>query len=410
MTGAARKCKACSLPVKGHVGPTGLGKCKSQLAEGEEVEGGSLGEKPGERIGEKEAPVSLEERGEDQTRVDDQAENKKTDEANAGGATAKVKEVKRAVDPMEVVDVVEEGAESSEGTSVTAPEAALSVEETLQEASADGLQIAASTAPEEGDLDDVADKVDHSDVAHKAIGGKSVEAPGKAEGAEEAEGVGDFGGNNVTSDSDDTEVSHFLPTRKVNLVKQVAKIGALSSLPEEPLVKSKKVDVKELVKGHNFTICLCKDEEEGECDCEGLMEVTEDLQGTISNAYMDPLSDYESDFSPELSFAKTTGWKKAEPNVIKFKLGGVTACGIKSSKGEVVLTADEVLNEDGNPGVVIRANMNLQLGVNSLYTKRGFKNPLKFKSFECNLLERVDGESRREDRGSQTEEDEDDGL
>ena len=68
-------------------------------------------------------------------------------------------------------------------------------------------------------------------------------------------------------------------------------------------MKSKKVDVKELVKGHNFTICLCKDEvalsgflsdkdlvqviqEEGECDCEGLMEVTEDLQGTISNAYM----------------------------------------------------------------------------------------------------------------------------
>ena len=38
------------------------------------------------------------------------------------------------------------------------------------------------------------------------------------------------------------------------------------------------------------------------------------------------------------------------------------------------------------------------------------RNPLKFKSFECNLLERVDGESRREDRGSQTEEDEDDEL
>ena len=36
------------------------------------------------------------------------------------------------------------------------------------------------------------------------------------------------------------------------------------------------------------------------------------------------------------------------------------------------------------------------------------RNPLKFKSFECNLLKRVDGESRREDRGSQTEEDEDD--
>ena len=34
------------------------------------------------------------------------------------------------------------------------------------------------------------------------------------------------------------------------------------------------------------------------------------------------------------------------------------------------------------------------------------RNPLKFKSIECNLLERVDadGERRRENRGSQTEE------
>ena len=58
------------------------------------------------------------------------------------------------------------------------------------------------------------------------------------------------------------------------------------------------------------------------------MEVTEELKGTISNAYMvsalaiavfivhrcvqDPLSEYSTDFSPELSFAKTTGWKKSE--------------------------------------------------------------------------------------------------
>ena len=37
------------------------------------------------------------------------------------------------------------------------------------------------------------------------------------------------------------------------------------------------------------------------------------------------------------------------------------------------------------------------------------RNPLKFKSIECNLLERVnaDGAKRREDRGSQTEEEED---
>ena len=34
-----RKCKACSLPVKGHQGPTGVGNCKGLVAEGEEVKG-----------------------------------------------------------------------------------------------------------------------------------------------------------------------------------------------------------------------------------------------------------------------------------------------------------------------------------------------------------------------------------
>merc|ERR1719391_775745 len=122
----------------------------------------------------------------------------------------------------------------SQGTSATAPGTELSVEETLQEESADGPhQGGFGAEPEEVDAVDAADKVDDNDVADKVIGDEIVDAPGEAEGAGEAGGGGDFGFNNVTSDSDDTEVSHFLPNKKVNLVK-VAKIGALGPLPEEP--------------------------------------------------------------------------------------------------------------------------------------------------------------------------------
>ena len=45
MSGVARKCKGCGLPVKGHQGPTGVGKCRRQqrAAEVSEV-GGEVGQ------------------------------------------------------------------------------------------------------------------------------------------------------------------------------------------------------------------------------------------------------------------------------------------------------------------------------------------------------------------------------
>ena len=179
----------------------------------------------------------------------------------------------------------------------------------------------------------------------------------------------------------------------MNLVKQVAKIGALGSLPEEPLVtvglnlnsfhdqfvqilssvwpigtnseqvKNKKVDVREIVRGHTFTICLCKDEVgwavlKMKIMAKGVVFweirwswIVRDNELRLSRrrsaivrdwwrwprswkgqflmhtwwvffhrkfdqianmCSQDPLSDYESDFSPELSFAKTSGWKKSE--------------------------------------------------------------------------------------------------
>ena len=111
-------------------------------------------------------------------------------------------------DSGEAVDAEDKAAKSPKDTSVTAPGEVLLVVETLQER-------AAGTPFEESDYVEVADKVEYTDIADKVIGDESVEAPGKADSAGKAEGAGDFGCNNVTSDSDDTEVSHFLPNKKV---------------------------------------------------------------------------------------------------------------------------------------------------------------------------------------------------
>ena len=48
-----------------------------------------------------------------------------------------------------------------------------------------------------------------------------------------------------------------------------------------------------------------------ECDCEGRMEVSQELEGRVLATYMDPLTDYETDLEPRIVFPKTGGWKKA---------------------------------------------------------------------------------------------------
>ena len=40
------------------------------------------------------------------------------------------------------------------------------------------------------------------------------------------------------------------------------------------------------------------------------MQISPQLEGRVLNTYMDPLSEYETDFQPSLSFVKT-GWRKS---------------------------------------------------------------------------------------------------
>ena len=127
-------------------------------------------------------------------------------------------------------------------------------------------------------------------------------------------------------------------------------------------------------------MCVCHEEWEGECDCGGSMKIDSRLNGVILDTFLDPLTQYQTDFQPKISFLKS-GWKKSRPDTIKLSVGSVSAPGIVSSRGELVVTVSRIQAE-----VTITARIQLQLGVTQQYTTKKFKNPLKFKPYECVLV------------------------
>merc|ERR1712059_90603 len=135
------------------------------------------------------------------------------------------------------------------------------------------------------------------------------------------------------------------------------------------------IDIRMLLMGRSFVLCRCAN---NDCDCDGEVWFPQNsLEGEVTNLYLDPL-DNNKYLKPTLKLAKA-GWKKSETNVVRLKLGGITAPGVVSSTGELVLTASRVVE---------------MVKVSSFYTKQGVRSPLKYKDIECcpYMLEKVEDE------------------
>merc|ERR1712059_135982 len=149
-------------------------------------------------------------------------------------------------------------------------------------------------------------------------------------------------------------------------------------------VSDSDIDIRRLLMGRSFALCHCHNTD---CDCDGEVEFPENsFEGEVTDLYLDPLGN-ETDFKPTLKLAKA-GWKKAEPNIVRLKMGGITSPGVMSSTGELVLTASrvvELVKGRREMSTALRGSLTLQLKVSSFYTKQGVRSPLKYKDIECCL-------------------------
>jgi len=285
---AIRKCKACLQPVKGHIGPYGLAKCKND----------------------KEIVTKLDE--------------KVVSEHDIGVLTA----------ALETVVVNSElPSDTNENSLVIGPSPRSKVEKAV--VNENGDQLRARTAS-------------GLDLESSATQGcESNDNSLLSNGEEFSTKIDDIVAR-LQLVEDENEEWNFSKCFSPILLSNPDE----NDTKDKSVEKSTIIDIRSILSGGQFCICQCPTTSEvSECRCAGELTLDNSLSGQVRNVFMDPSTDSKVDWAPRIKFLEER-WRKDNPAVIVLGMKSVGVKGVKVLDGEIVIEASLEMEGDEVHGIV----------------------------------------------------------
>jgi len=285
---AIRKCKACLQPVKGHIGPYGLAKCKNDK--------------------------------ENVTKLDEKVVSEHDD---IGVLTAALETV------VVNSELPYETNENNTAIGPNSPRSKVAVDNEK------GGQIRARTASGQ-DLDSSATQ-----------GCESNDNSLLSNGEDFSTKIDDIVAR-LQLLEDENEEWNFSKCFSPILLSNPDE----NDTTDKSVEKSTDIDIRSILSGGRFCICHCPTTSEvSECQCEGELTLDNSLSGQVRNVFMDPSTDSKVDWAPHVKFLEER-WRKDNPAVIVLGIESVGAKGVKVVDGEIIIEASLEMEGDEVHGIV----------------------------------------------------------